>query len=191
MHRTVDFDCQVQLRTVEVHNEPVDHMLPAELEAQTSPVPQERPGSCFCWRRLTAVGLRERDLQRPLSHFVPRGRSRQGGAREARSRYPFRLHRTLFLHTPPLHERGEGARGVRSNVERGTGGEVTFPRCRFPSPAADFSSEPPAPSSPPRWATASSSSPPPSRSRGTTWSFRASRTSSRASASPASPTSIY
>src|SRR2546427_273367 len=79
--------------------------------------------------------------------------------------------------------------GEGTGCGEGRRGPLPSPPCRFLSPAADFSSEPPAPWEPPPWPMGSSSSPPPSRSPGTTFPFPVCRPSWTASPSPASPMS--
>src|SRR2546428_13295473 len=71
VNRPVDLDCYAELRAVEVHDEPADHMLPAELEAQTSPIAKQIPSCGFRCRRLAAVDFRQRDFQRTLPHLTP------------------------------------------------------------------------------------------------------------------------
>jgi hypothetical protein len=47
MHLPVDFESHTQVGAIEIDNEPVDHMLAAELETQRAPAPQDLPCSRF------------------------------------------------------------------------------------------------------------------------------------------------
>jgi len=59
---TVKLQHQPQLSTIEIHDETVQHMLPAKLEAEQLAVAQQRPGVSLGRRRLAAEPARERDF---------------------------------------------------------------------------------------------------------------------------------
>ena len=59
---TVELQHQPQLGAIEIHDETVQHMLPAKLEAEQLAVPQQGPGVSLARSRLAAETACERDF---------------------------------------------------------------------------------------------------------------------------------
>jgi hypothetical protein len=62
MWRTIEFYDQLQRRAVEIHDETVQHVLAAKLQAEQASVPQQRPYVSLGRRWLAAQLAREREF---------------------------------------------------------------------------------------------------------------------------------
>src|SRR6266550_1892634 len=99
MSYPIEFDHQLQLTTIEIHNEAVDYVLATELIPKHSPVPKELPHFSFCDSQFTSEFPGQKQFDRSDAF----GRQPHSAIVEWRYQLSF----------PPLH-----------NVERGSGGEV-------------------------------------------------------------------